>query len=416
MWGTRRMWHDGCAFQADSRGAFEVRRAASVVCWWLLCVPMLAQELPTPDVKSEDAKAQAMYDKRDYLGALPVYEDLHARVPTSTVFDERLAMCLLMKTGTQNETDAAVTRKRAKELLLQAKAGGDTSNLMQILLEKLTDAEGAPPAPHPAGYEWLQKAEAAFSSGDLPLALENYKKALEVNPQYYAAALFAGDAEYKMGHAGEAGVWFARAIAIDPDTETAYRYWGDTLEKAGDHAQAEEKFIGGIVAEPYTRAPRIGLVQWADANHARIVPPPITLPARAATGADGRVNITLPESDKKDDPETALRLTYAMQSALWQGDEFKKHFPDEKKYRHSLPEEAESIRSMLTVAREQKIPEDKLSTSTKLLMELEQNGMLECWILIDHPDQGIAQDYVAYRKDHRKLLEQYIAKYDVHAM
>ena len=39
--------------------------------------------------------------------------------------------------------------------------------------------------------------------------------------------------------------------------------------------------------------------------------------------------------------------------------------------------------------------------------------MLECWILIDHPDQGIAQDYVAYRASHRELLHAYVAKYDV---
>lgn len=393
-----------------------MRRAAYVV-GWLLCVPMLARVPQTPDVKAEDAKAQALYDKQDFLGALPVYEDLHAQVPSSMLFDERLSMCLLMKAATQNQADAAATRKRAKDLLLQAKAGGDNSNLLQILLEKMNASEGASqPAVHPAGYEWLQKAEVAFGSGDLPGALENYKKALEVNPQFYEAAVFAGDAEYKMGHPAEAGTWFARAIAIDPDRETAYRYWGDALEKAGSHERAEEEFVAAIVAEPYTRTPRIGLAQWANANHSRVVPPPITLPASAQLGADGKINITLPMSSKKDDPEQTLRLTYAMQSALWHGDEFKKHFPDEKQYRHSLPEEAESVRTMVAIAREQKIPADKLSTSTKLLMELDQNGMLECWILIDNPDRGIAQDYAAYRKDHRKLLEQYIAKYDVHPM
>jgi tetratricopeptide (TPR) repeat protein len=383
----------------------------------MLCAPMLAQESQSLDVKAQDAKAQAMYDKQDFLGALPLYEDLHTKVPSSTLFDERLAMCLLAKASAQNDADSAATRKRAKELLLQAKAGGDNSNLMQVLLEKLSESEGASqPAARPAGYEWLQKAEVAFSSGDMAGALENYKKALEVNPQYYAAALFAGDAEFKQNHPAEAGEWFARAIAIDPDTETAYRYWGDTLEKAGDHARAEEEFIKAVVAEPYARAPRVGLVQWANMNHASVVPPPITLPAGAAKGANGNINITLPTSGTKDDPETSLRLAYGMQSALWQGDEFKKHFPDEKQYRHSLPEEAESIRSMLAVAREQKIPADKLSASTKLLMELDQNGMLECWILLDNPDRGIAQDYAAYRKDHRQLLEQYIAKYDVHPM
>src|ERR1700761_7722119 len=185
-----------------------MRRAAYVVGWWLLCVPLLAQEAVTPDVKAEDAKAQATYDKQDFLGALPLYEHLHAQVPSSTLFDERLAMCLLAQAGTQSEADAATTRKRAKELLLQAKAGGDNSNLLQILLEKMNESEASQNSPHPAGYEWLQKAEAAFSSGDLPGALENYKKALEVNPQYYAAALFAGDTEYKMGYPAEAGTWF----------------------------------------------------------------------------------------------------------------------------------------------------------------------------------------------------------------
>jgi len=400
-----------------SRERLQMRRAALFVCCGLLCVPMLAQVAQTPDVKIEDAKAQALFDKENYLGALPLYEDLHTRVPSSTVYDERLAMCLLGKAATQDEAEAAATRERSKELLLQAKAGGDNSNLLQILLEKMSDVgQGTQPTTHPAGYEWLQKAEVAFSSGDMQGALDNYKKALEVNPQFYEAALFAGDAEYKMGHQADAGTWYARAIAIDPDRETAYRYWGDTLEKAGDHSRAEEKFIQAIVAEPYQRAPRIGLAQWAAVNHAQVVPPPITLPAGASESGNGNINITLPASGKNGDPEDTLRLTYGMESALWHGDEFKKHFPDEKQYRHSLPEEAESIRAMLAVVREQKIPAEKLSTSTKLLMELDQNGMLECWILIDNPDQGIAHDYVAYRKVHGKLLEQYIARYDVHAM
>ena len=47
-------------------------------------------------------------------------------------------------------------------------------------------------------------------------------------------------------------------------------------------------------------------------------------------------------------------------------------------------------------------------------MRISVNGMLVCWILLDDPDQGIAQDYVAYRAAHRDLLRAYIAKYDVH--
>ena len=39
---------------------------------------------------------------------------------------------------------------------------------------------------------------------------------------------------------------------------------------------------------------------------------------------------------------------------------------------------------------------------------------MECWILLDAPDQGTAQDYVTYRATHRDLLRAYIEKYDLH--
>ena len=367
------------------------------------------------EIKKEAAEAQALYDKQNFMGALPLYEDLHQQQPGSVVFDECLAMTLLAKLGQQSGADQEATRKRAKDLLLQAKAAGDDSNLLQILLEKMSLADQfGPAAPPVTGHEWFEKAEASFSSGDLLGAVVFYQKALEVNPQYYSAATFAGDAEYKLGHTAEAGKFFAQAIAINPDVETAHRYWGDCLEKAGEHKRAEEEFILAIVADPYTRAPRVGLKQWADANHARIVPPPIKLPARATPGKNGNVNITLSPSAEKTDQETSLALTYSMESALWQGDEFKKHFPDEKVYRHSLLEEVTSIRLMFSVLKEQKIPEGKLSVSTRTLLDLDKKGMLECWILLDNPDQGIAQDYIAYRKDHRDLLARYIAQYDVH--
>jgi tetratricopeptide (TPR) repeat protein len=392
--------------------------AGVVVAVLLMTSAMLHAQATKDDaqIKAEDEQAEALFHQQNFLAALPLFEDLHVQRPQSLVYQERLAMVLLTKAGQQDGAEALATRKRAKDLLLQAKAGGDNSGLLQILLEKL-QGDGAPAAAaaQPAGHEWLQKGETAFASGDLTAAAGFYAKAVEVNPQYYAAALFAGDAEYKLNHPAEAGKWFARAIEINPDIETAYRYWGDCLDKAGEHKRAEEEFIAGIVADPYSRTPRLGLKQWADRNHAMVVAPPIKLPKPATTTSPGHINITL-SAGGKDDPETPILMAYSLQSALWQGDEFKKHFPDEKAYRHSLLEEAQSIRTMLAVARETKVAENQLSTSTKTLIELDKNGMLECWILLDNPDQGIAQDYVAYRKDHRELMERYIAQYDVHSM
>lgn len=58
-----------------------------------------------------------------------------------------------------------------------------------------------------------------------------------------------------MKDTSQASIWFAKAIAIDPDRETAYRYWGDTLFQAGDQTGAREKLVEAVVAEPYGTPP-----------------------------------------------------------------------------------------------------------------------------------------------------------------
>src|SRR5712671_2760784 len=88
------------------------------------------------------------------------------------------------------------------------------------------------------GADSMLKAQKAFSNGKLKKALAFYKEAAEADPKLYEAALFAGDTEFKMKNYDEAGTWFAKAIAINPDRETAYRYWGDTLTHKGEQKAA----------------------------------------------------------------------------------------------------------------------------------------------------------------------------------
>ena len=62
--------------------------------------------------------------------------------------------------------------------------------------------------------------------GDMDKAIAAYKRALDLDPRLYDAALYAGDAEFKKAnnstdpqyrndHFNAAGIWFATAIAID---------------------------------------------------------------------------------------------------------------------------------------------------------------------------------------------------------
>jgi hypothetical protein len=55
-----------------------------------------------------------------------------------------------------------------------------------------------------------------------------------------------------------------------------------------------------------------------------------------------------------------------------------------------------------------------MDESLRNLLEVSDAGMLDCWILINGADQGIAQDYSAYRDAHRPLLHDYIARLVVH--
>jgi hypothetical protein len=94
---------------------------------------------------------------------------------------------------------------------------------------------------------------------------------------------------------------------------------------------------------------------------------------------------------------------------------FKENYPDAKTYRHTLKEEVAGLNAMLEVIhRQQAEGKDKLDATSLSLLSLEKDGMLECWVLLDNPDQGTAQDYVAYRAQHRDLLKAYVEKYDLH--
>ena len=47
------------------------------------------------------------------------------------------------------------------------------------------------------------------------------------------------------------------------------------------------------------------------------------------------------------------------------------------------------------------------------LLKLHQAGMIEPYVLLNAADEGIAQDYAAYRERNRTKLEQYISEFIV---
>jgi tetratricopeptide (TPR) repeat protein len=380
---------------------------------------------------SERQRALDLYESNNFAAALPLLEKLAISNPNDAVILSRLGFALYASSAT--EKDPAFRqqmRDRARTTLLRSRSLGDNSNLTTMALDALSapDASQLPFSSIQAAEAAMREGEAAFVRGNMDKAIAAYKRALEADPRLYDAALYAGDAEFKKGHNSTdpqyrsdhfeaAGVWFAKAIAIDPNRETAYRYWGDALDAQGKSSDARDKFIDAIVAGPYDRRSYVGLTQWADRHKITLGHPRIDIASNATSGKPGEVNITIdPSALKSDDDGSVAWMMYGMVRGLWlnkkdgsRSDDFAKAYPNEPIYRHSLAEELAALRAVVEVVqsqmKEKKIK--KLTPSLENLMKLSDAGLLEAYILFVRPDQGIARDYAYYRKTNRDKLKRY---------
>ena len=398
---------------------FSARKGNGVWRWIaVLCMAVAGLAAgQAPD--DEAARAKALYTEGKRVDALPLYEDLAKAHPNEWLYQERLADCLGAKaTQLSDPAEVKALRARVREAARRAVELGDPNYFVQLLAKTDPDApvQIAPASP---GGALLQEGEKAFTAGDYPTALAKYAAAADADPQLYFAPLFAGDTAFEQRDMKTAAKWFARAIEVDPNRETAYRYWGDALFKIGnDRAAAKEKFIDAIVAEPYNKLAWQGLQQWAQRQQAVLLAPKIERPAAPVVDPKKPNNITINinagATDDKQHPGASAWLMYSLLRAGYRGDEFKKHFPGEKQYRRSLQEEDSALSAVVAVLKEKKVAVDSLDESLRNLVELSDAGMLDCWILINGADQGIAQDYDAYRKEHRQLLHDYLERFVVH--
>jgi tetratricopeptide (TPR) repeat protein len=231
--------------------------------------------------------------------------------------------------------------------------------------------------------EAMREGEAAFAKGEFPKALEHYQRALLLDPKLYEAALMMGDIYFKSAEQDKAGEWFARAIEINPDRETAYRYWGDSLMKQGRVSEAGDKFVESYIAEPYSREARAGFIQYAERVKVSLAHPRVEVPTSIGS--------------------SAAWVTYGLVRANWASTEFLKQYPDEKSYRHSLKEEAAAMRAAIKAK--------DVDPSLQIIRKLEKEGLLEAFILLALPDEGIAKDFKTYRTTNIENLRRYVKQY-----
>ena len=362
-------------------------------------------------------RAFALYNDAQWIEALPLFEKLAVRYPEDPQVIEALGMLVVGQTAYLKDPAAQkAARKRGRELLVRAQKLGADNALLRSTIDAIPPDGG-----EDAGFslkkeadEAMREGEAAFAKNDMPKALEMYQRALLFDPKLYEAALFTGDVYYKTADQKKASEWFARAVAINPDRETAYRYWGDSLMKQGRVTEAGDKFIESYIAEPYSRLARGGFLTWGEKVQIALAHPEINIPTNVSSKGENETTITLdPSTLGKDDKSGsgAAWMVYGMIRASWK-DEFAKNYPEEKKYRHSLKEEAEALRAAIKTLDEKKIKDpNTIDKSLQLVMRLDKEGLLEAFILLALPDQGIAQDYVAYRRTNVENLRRYVKDY-----
>jgi len=375
-----------------------------------------------PQDPSERQRAVELYEANNLVAALPLLERVAAANPNDPVILSRLGFVLYA--NSVDVKDPALRQKmreRARTTLLRSQSLGDNSNLTRMALDAVSAPDGTqvPFSDIKTAELAIREGEAAFMRGDMDKAIAAYRRALEADPQLYDAAVYAGDAEYKQAnnstdpqyrsdHFDAAGIWFAKAIAINPDRETAYRYWGDALEAQGKINEARDKFVDAIVAQPYTRNSFVGLTQWATRHKVALGHPKIEPPNSTRT-ENGKTTLSIDPKTLSSNDGSNNWLMYDLTRIAWSKADFSKNYPEEKVYRHSLKEETAALRMVAeAAAKDLKSGKVKsLEASLDNLIKLNDAGLLEAFVLFARPDEGIVRDYVAYRRNNREKLRRY---------
>jgi tetratricopeptide (TPR) repeat protein len=395
--------------------------ARNVICLaFLLCLLSALQPAVTYGQQDEDVielkkKVGELIKNQQYTDALPLLERLVGAEPGDPQTHFYLGFALIAQGN--NTTDNArrkSLRVRARNSFIRSKELGMKEPIVDALIQNipLDGSEGKGFSQDVEANRLMTEAEALFSKGKLDDALANYQKALKLDPRLYEAALFSGDVHMQRGNFDEAEVWYQKAITIDPNRETAYRYSATPLMKQSKFDQARDRYVEAYISEPYNRYSAAGLTQWAQITNTRIGHPAIEIPTNVSFDDKGNANVSLDPktfTGAKDDGSFAW-ISYSLTRTVWRKEKFAQTFPQEKTYRHSLAEEADAIRSVIKMATtDEKVK--KLNPAMAQLKKLNDEGLLEAYILLVRPDEGIAADHPVYLKQNREKLRRYVVQY-----
>jgi len=409
-----------------------------VLMGWPASARAQAQQ-PSADYAAKKQQAESLYTAGKLSDAEKIYEELAAYPDAATDKDVMSRLGFLVYSSiysVKDDTDRAALADRVRKILLKARELGDNTALTNTMIDVLTKGT-------PAYYRYstvdeadtaMRRGEQMYTAGECAQAIEFYKKALDADPKLYDAALYTGDCLFKTpGKQEDAQEWFAKAVTIDPFVETAYRYWADDLVKLGKVPEARDKFIEAYITEPSNRLPVAALRNFATTQHISIGHPAIKIPLKISVNGDGYTitfnpgvmgntePVAVPfkatsasEAGATLDPNLLAKypalkswVAYVGTLILWPRNYLATH-PNEHTVRDNLTEEALAFRAAIS-GLDPKATD--LDPALATLLKLDQDGVLESYILLARSNAGIAQDYHQYLADHRDLLRKYVVNW-----
>jgi tetratricopeptide (TPR) repeat protein len=383
----------------------------------LLCSPIIniaAQEPATENPNDLKLRVAALLKETRYTEALPLLEKIAKLQPDDGETQFYLGFALAgQAVNTKDNAARKALRIRSRAAFIKAKSLGYSEPRLDALIASLPEdgSDAADFSLDAKANALVKEGEALFSQGKKDEALKKYQEALTLDPKLYHAALFSGDIYLQKQDYAQAETWYQKAIAINPNKETAYRYSATPLMRQRKFEAARDRYIEAFITEPYNRFAQAGLIQWGEATETPLGHPQIEIPTNITFDEKGDAKINLDASTllSGNDDGSFGWISYGVARSAWRKEKFAKTFPNEKEYRHSLAEEVDALRSVLKVATEKK--PKSLNPSLAKLKKLDEEGLLEAYILIARPDEGIAEDHPAYLKDNRDKLRRYVAQY-----
>src|SRR4029077_3273939 len=226
-----------------SHQSTTIAKLLLLACLAAACSVAFARTQSTDDPETAALRKQALQLYRDskFVDAMPLLEKLSNIKPSDFVVKEHWAYCILEYSKTiTNTQERKAARRQARTLGLEAKKLGDEGELLQVLLSIPEDGSDLKFSERADVDEAMKAAEASRAKGNLDDAKRGYLHVLELDPKNYDATVYVGDVYFSERAFNSAGEWFDKAIKLDPDKETAYRYWGDALGESGKNGEARE--------------------------------------------------------------------------------------------------------------------------------------------------------------------------------